>query len=108
MNRELRIAGAEFLEVAADIYALIPFADRQIGSKNQVCSDCRSDLFVVLRLIIGSSLCTSFKGMCMVLACSARLDAATFEDIRQLHVPRYDRDSKVSIQYCTSHFLFQI
>ena len=94
--------------MAADIYALIPFADRQIGSKNQVCSDCRSGFFVVLELIIGSSLCTSIKGMCMVLACSARLDAATFDDIHQSYVSRNDRDSKVSIQYCTFHFLFQI
>ena len=36
MNRDLRLAGAEFLEAAADLYALVPFSDQLIGSKNQV------------------------------------------------------------------------
>jgi hypothetical protein len=35
-DRDSRLAGAEFLEVSADLYALVPFADHQIGSKNQV------------------------------------------------------------------------
>lgn len=35
----MRIAGAEFLEVAADLYALVPFSDRHIGSKNQVLDE---------------------------------------------------------------------
>ena len=49
MNRDLRIAGAEFLEVAANIYALVPFADRQIGSKNQVRSKCGFDIYTMQR-----------------------------------------------------------
>lgn len=35
-DRDSRLAGAEFLEVSADLYALVPFSDQQIGSKNQV------------------------------------------------------------------------
>lgn len=35
-SRDSRLAGAEFLEVSADLYALVPFSDQQIGFKNQV------------------------------------------------------------------------
>lgn len=32
----MRLAGAEFLEASASLYALVPFADKLIGLKNQV------------------------------------------------------------------------
>ena len=34
--REMRLVGAEFLEASANLYALVPFADKLIGLKNQV------------------------------------------------------------------------
>lgn len=34
--REMRLVGAEFLEASANLYALVPFAEKLIGLKNQV------------------------------------------------------------------------
>lgn len=50
-DRDSRLAGAEFLEVSADLYALVPFSDQQIGSKNQVRKYTYAELTRALRYI---------------------------------------------------------
>jgi hypothetical protein len=52
-SRDIRLSGAEFLEAAASIYALVPYADKLLATKNQ--------------------------GLCLLLAATARIDAATME-----------------------------